>query len=99
MIHTKAPGRGGRGVDDLEGPSEEEIRSMVAQDQADALRFGDPEEYAMMMEDLRRGADLVQQETVDRARIGRSRTPMKPGTKVPGANPGEGQPPGRLVTR
>ena len=94
MIYTKAPGRGGRGIDDLEGPSEEEIRSMVAQDQAGALKFGDAEEYAMMMEDLRRGAGQVQQEIVDRARIGRSRTPMKPGTKAPGANPGEGQPEG-----
>jgi hypothetical protein len=92
---------GGRGIDDLEGPSEEELQSMIAQDQASMLRFGDPDEYAMLMEDMRRGAEDIQQETVDRARIARSRSPMKPGAKVTGANPGEGVPEGtsRAVRR
>lgn len=77
--------RGGRGIDDLEGPSEEEIRSMVAQDQASALKYGDPEEYAMMMEDLRRGLAQAQQEGVERARARTTRTPGTPAAsgKVP----------------
>jgi hypothetical protein len=92
---------GGRGIDDLEGPSEEELQSMIAQDQASMLRFGDPDEYAMLMEDMRRGAETLQQEDVDRARIARRRSPMKPGAKVTGANPGEGMPEGtsRAVRR
>ncbi len=85
MIYTKAPGRGGRGIDDLEGPSEDEIRSMVAQDQAGALKFGDAEEYGMMMEDLRRGLAQSQQEGVERARARTTRTPGTPAAsgKVP----------------
>ena len=89
---------GGRGIDDLEGPSEEEIRSMVAQDQAGALKFGDAEEYAMMMEDMRRGLAQAQQEGVDRARARTTRTPGTPAAsgKVPeGSSRGERRGPPR----
>jgi hypothetical protein len=92
------PGRGGRGIDDLEGPSEEEIRSMVAQDQAGALKFGDAEEYAMMMEDMRRGLAQSQQEGVERARARTTRTPGTPAAsgKVPeGSSRGERRGPPR----
>ena len=63
-----------------------------------ALKFGDADEYGMIMEDLRRGADQAQQEGVERARARTTRTPGTPAAsgKVPeGSSRGERRGPPR----
>jgi hypothetical protein len=69
-----APSGGGRSIDDLEGPSEAEIRQMVEQG-----RFGDPEELEMLKEDMRRMAQLEQGAQIGRGRARQSRSPGTPG--------------------
>tara|TARA_R110002012_G_scaffold24499_6_gene81787 strand:- start:43 stop:1872 length:1830 start_codon:yes stop_codon:yes gene_type:complete len=64
----------GRRIDDLEGPSEAEIRQMVEQG-----RFGDPEELEMLKEDMRRMAQLEQGAQIGRGRARQSRSPGTPG--------------------
>ena len=70
----------GRRIDDLEGPSEAEIRQMVDQ------RFADPNELEMMKEDMRRMAELTQDEQIAQAKKGRTRRSRTPG--APGATEG-----------
>jgi hypothetical protein len=72
--------RGGRSVDDIEGPSEAEIQQMI-----ETSRFGDPEELEMLKEDMRRMAELEQGAQIESGRVRRSRTPGAAGAsgKVP----------------
>jgi len=66
--------RGGRSIDDIEGPSESEIEQMVQQG-----RFGDPYQLEMLKENMRRAAEAQQQADVARTNIRRTRTPGTPG--------------------
>ena len=63
-----------------EGPSEAEIQAMVDQ------RFGDPNELEMMKEDMRRMAELTQDEQIAQAKKNRARRSRTPG--APGATEG-----------
>ena len=63
-----------------EGPSEAEIQAMVDQ------RFADPNELEMMKEDMRRMAELTQDEQIAQVKKGRTRRSRTPG--APGATEG-----------